>query len=263
MKKQHLICLVPLAAALMTLFSCTNRSSDDVWEDTKTAGRHLQKGVRSLGGKHGDSRQVNSRDEFCCIDDNECIPPGGFSTAPDSSQQYFGGMDEAQMNDEPQDFVPLSDPNGELQSREWMARPARETPGESGSSIPGIAAFRDPATNPQWAGVFQPVYFEYDSSAVKGQRNLNVIHNIVGYLSANPNIYIFIEGHTDERGPQAYNMALAARRANIVRNMIAADGISPDRLFTIAYGKERPVVLEQHEEAWSKNRRAEFKIYER
>ncbi len=78
-----------------------------------------------------------------------------------------------------------------------------------------------------------------------------------------PNIYIFIEGHTDERGPQAYNLALGSRRANTVRNLLINEGVDPDRLFTISYGKERPVILERHEEGWAKNRRGEFKIYER
>ena len=98
---------------------------------------------------------------------------------------------------------------------------------------------------------------------VKGQQNLQTVHGVLDFLNSHPNVYVFIEGHTDERGPQAYNMALGSRRANAVRNLLVEDGISPDRLFTISYGKERPVILEQHEEGWAKNRRDEFKIYER
>src|SRR5204863_3856415 len=126
-----------------------------------------------------------------------------------------------------------------------------------------IQAFLDPSTNPQLAGIFRPIYFDYNSDLVRGPQNLQIVHNIADFLRTHPNMYVFIEGHTDERGPQAYNLALGARRANAVRNLLINEGVDPDHLFTISYGKERPLVMENHEEGWSKNRRAEFKIYER
>ena len=144
-----------------------------------------------------------------------------------------------------------------------MSRPSTISPGQEGGPIPGIHAFRDPGTHPQLASVFRPIYFEYDSSFVKGPQNLQTIHAIADFLRSHPNVYVFVEGHTDERGPQAYNLALGSRRANTVRDTLLNQGADPNRLFTISYGKERPVVLEQHEEGWSKNRRAEFKVYER
>ncbi|MFI5344134.1 MAG: OmpA family protein, partial [Chlamydiales bacterium] len=110
---------------------------------------------------------------------------------------------------------------------------------------------------------FRTIYFEYDSSLVKGQANLQTIHRIADYLRSHPNVYVFIEGHTDERGPQAYNLALGSRRANEVRNLLLSEGVNPNNLFTISYGKERPLIMENHEEGWSKNRRAEFKVYVR
>lgn len=70
-----------------------------------------------------------------------------------------------------------------------------------------------------------------------------------------------MEGHCDERGPEAYNLALGSRRAHAVRNMLLQQGVHPDQVFTISYGKERPLVMEHHDEGWAQNRRAEFKIY--
>lgn len=241
--------LTALLGVICMLQSCT-RTGNDVWEDSKSAGRHIKRGARAFGGKQGDSRQVRSRGDFECIEDENFYPEGSCQAS-----DYCGSQDG--------DFIPIDDPANELQSADMVSRPARETPGEAGSSIPGIQAFRDPSTIPQLAGIFIPIYFEYNSSMVKGNQNLQVVHGISDFLRTHPNVYIFIEGHTDERGPQAYNLALGARRSNAVRNLIISEGISPDRLFTISYGKERPVVLEQHEEGWSKNRRAEFKIYER
>ena len=48
-----------------------------------------------------------------------------------------------------------------------------------------------------------------------------------------------------------------------IRNQLITDGINPDHIFTISYGKERPLIMEHHEEAWAQNRRAEFKVYQR
>src|SRR3974390_1652830 len=77
MKTRQFFYLTSLIAAVFTLQSC-NRSSDDMWEDTKSAGRHVGRGVRALGGKHGDSRQIHSRDDFDCIEDENCCPEGNF-----------------------------------------------------------------------------------------------------------------------------------------------------------------------------------------
>jgi peptidoglycan-associated lipoprotein len=56
-------------------------------------------------------------------------------------------------------------------------------------------------------------------------------------------------------------LALGSRRANSIRNALIKEGVNPDNVFTISYGKERPIAFENNEEGWSLNRRAEFKLY--
>ena len=65
-----------------------------------------------------------------------------------------------------------------------------------------------------------------------------------------------IEGHADERGTREYNFALGWRRAQAVHDYLAAKGISPSRMKTISYGKERPVAVCDDISCWSQNRRA-------
>ena len=65
-----------------------------------------------------------------------------------------------------------------------------------------------------------------------------------------------IEGHADERGTREYNFALGARRAQSVHDYLAAKGVSPARMKTISYGKERPVAVCDDISCWSQNRRA-------
>jgi peptidoglycan-associated lipoprotein len=234
-----------LLMAGLTAVAC-QRSSYDVWEDTKTCSRQVGRGFRSLGGKHGDSRAVYDPSEFYVDEEGNYVP--------------------MPMNQQEPEYIPLADsPQGnQMEMTHLSSTPQpRETPGDPGSSIPGIEAFKDPSTVPEFAQIFQNVYFEYNSSLVKGKENLDRVHTIADYMKSHPQIYLFVEGHCDERGPEAYNLALGSRRGNTVRDMLIEQGVNPNNVFTISYGKERPLVLEHHEEGWSKNRRAEFKIYRR
>ncbi|WP_372005812.1 peptidoglycan-associated lipoprotein Pal [Tistrella mobilis] len=99
------------------------------------------------------------------------------------------------------------------------------------------------------------VFFELDSSSLtaEGRQTLSVQAD---FLRANPAQRVVIEGHADERGTREYNLALGDRRATAAKNYLVALGISPDRLETISYGKERPAVLGSDEAAWAQNRRA-------
>jgi peptidoglycan-associated lipoprotein len=234
--------MMALGLVLGSTTSCY-RSSDQMWDDSRSAGRHMTRGLRTMGGKHGDSRAIQSRDEFMSMDDGMYV----------GNESYVS------------DFVPLSDQSyeSEMAMADYVNRQPRETPGDPGSSIPGVEAFRDPSTNSTWAAIFRNINFEYNSNLVKGQSNLDTIHAVANYMRRNPNIYVFVEGHCDERGPEAYNLALGARRSNAVRNLLLQEGVNADNIFTISYGKERPLFHDLNEDAHGQNRRAEFKIYQR
>lgn len=218
-------------------FTGCHRSGDEIWDDTQTAQRHMYRGVKSLGGKHGDSRAVSCREEF--------MP-----------QDFYLSESE---------YIPLQDMqnSSEMMLGDFNAPQAKQVPGDPNSPLPGIDAFRDPSFDPQLAGTFRTIHFDYNSNLVQSDEDLATIRNAARFLSRHPNTYVFVAGHCDERGPDAYNLALGAKRANSVRNLLVNDGANPDQIFTISYGKERPLVLEHHEEAWAKNRRAEFRIYQK
>jgi peptidoglycan-associated lipoprotein len=74
-------------------------------------------------------------------------------------------------------------------------------------------------------------------------------------------VKVNIEGHADERGTREYNLALGERRANATKDFLVALGVSPNRIKTISYGKERPVALGHAESSWLQNRRAVTKIF--
>ncbi len=77
---------------------------------------------------------------------------------------------------------------------------------------------------------------------------------------ANPRIKISIEGHTDERGTVAYNLALGNQRAENTKNFLVKLGIGAGRMRAVSYGEEQPSDPGDDESAWSRNRRVHFEI---
>ncbi len=67
-----------------------------------------------------------------------------------------------------------------------------------------------------------------------------------------------MEGHTDERGSREYNIALGERRANGVRQVMIAMGVSPQQIRVVSYGEERPAAGGQDEQSYALNRRVEI-----
>jgi peptidoglycan-associated lipoprotein len=231
-KKQ--IALLSFCALALLLGAC-HRSSREFWEDTKTAGRYVGKGMHSLFGRHVDSYPLAYQD----WEDEQ-----GYQFADDnatycSSTSSFAGMEDLGKG------IPLS----------------KESPGDPGCPIPGIDGFFTPSG--ELAALFKNIHFETDQYVIKGPENLKAVEKIAHYLMRHPNLYIFVEGHADQRGAAAYNLSLGSKRANSVRNLLVQSGVNPDRLFTVSYGKERPIATEHSEFAWQINRRAQFKVYER
>ncbi|HEX2202837.1 MAG TPA: OmpA family protein [Longimicrobium sp.] len=103
------------------------------------------------------------------------------------------------------------------------------------------------------------VFFEYDSDEIQGDAEER-LRLKAAVLRDNPGVRIRIDGHADQRGSTEYNLALAQRRAEAVAAFLENYGISASRFHTISYGEERPLVEGDDEEAYARNRRAEFSI---
>jgi peptidoglycan-associated lipoprotein len=105
--------------------------------------------------------------------------------------------------------------------------------------------------------VLENIYFDYDQYDLTPEA-LQALAVNASVLKAYPEAKIIIEGHCDERGTVEYNLALGEKRASAAREYLTSLGVNPAQISTISYGKERPVDSRHTEEAWSKNRRAEF-----
>ena len=99
------------------------------------------------------------------------------------------------------------------------------------------------------------VLFDYDSAKLDSSAKI-LLDAQSRFLRANTDLNFIVEGHCDERGTREYNLALGEQRATAVRDYLVIQGIDPDRIKVISYGKEKPAVVGSNNMSWSKNRRA-------
>jgi peptidoglycan-associated lipoprotein len=97
------------------------------------------------------------------------------------------------------------------------------------------------------------VYFDLDQYAVRADAQ-PVLAAQASWLNRYGAVQVRIEGNCDERGTREYNLALGARRANSVKEFLVSHGVSPARIVTISYGKEKPIDPGTGEDAWQHNR---------
>ena len=101
--------------------------------------------------------------------------------------------------------------------------------------------------------------FDFDKSVVKPQY-FEMLHKFIEYVNFN-DYEVVIEGHTDSKGTNAYNMALGMRRAQSVKAKLLEFGMDPSRIAgTVSKGEEEPVAANTTDEGRAQNRRIEFKL---
>jgi peptidoglycan-associated lipoprotein len=102
------------------------------------------------------------------------------------------------------------------------------------------------------------VYFDYDSFVIKPEFQAMIAEH-ARYVKSQDSRKVAIEGHTDETGGREYNLALGQKRADAVRNALAILGVPQSQMEAVSFGKEKPAVAGDTEEAYSKNRRTEIR----
>ena len=105
----------------------------------------------------------------------------------------------------------------------------------------------------------EDVYFDFDRSELT-EKAKELLAQVGELLIKEERFTITIEGHTDARGTEDYNFTLGAKRAMKVKEFLVAYGIDAKRMESVSYGKEAPKVEGSTEEAYSQNRRANFRV---
>ncbi len=101
--------------------------------------------------------------------------------------------------------------------------------------------------------------FDYNRYDIR-QDARPALNAAASYLNKKKEINIVIEGHSDERGTNEYNLALGEKRAKSTKNYLRSLGISPSRVDTVTYGEEKALCTNNVESCWQKNRRSSIKL---
>ncbi len=123
---------------------------------------------------------------------------------------------------------------------------------------PGPAPAREYTANAALADV----HFDFDKALIRSG-DAKILDASAGWLKANREQLLLIEGHCDERGTNEYNLALGERRAKAAMSYLVSRGVEASRITLISYGKERPLCTEKAERCWAQNRRDHFLVKQR
>ncbi|MDN3505507.1 MAG: OmpA family protein [Rhabdochlamydiaceae bacterium] len=217
------ICSILILAILTAGCTSANNAANTAWQSTKTFGQYLSaKGQALMGKSPAESKAIYSQDEIITSADD--------------------------------DFIPLLDEDLKPQYAEVIA------PQPTSKNELHIEKFKNPTQ--ELAAIFKIVHFNTDDDKIRVKEYSMTVDRIASYLKSHSELFVFVEGHCDDRASESYNLALGSRRANTVRNQLIRSGVNPDQIYTISYGKERLIAKGTTRVARAKNRRVEFKIFD-
>jgi peptidoglycan-associated lipoprotein len=101
------------------------------------------------------------------------------------------------------------------------------------------------------------VFFALDSTDLTEEARA-ILQKNSDWLKRRTSTKVLLEGHADNRGTNEYNLALAERRGDSVRDYLVSLGIATDRLTVVSKGEEQPFCTEDTETCWQQNRRGHF-----
>jgi peptidoglycan-associated lipoprotein len=113
---------------------------------------------------------------------------------------------------------------------------------------------------PQRVPELETIYYDFDMALIRDDQKPTLRANANAIQGHGEWRRIIIEGHTDERGSEEYNLALGERRANAAKRYLVNLGVSGARVDTVSFGESNPAVQGHDEAAWRWNRRADFKV---
>ena len=102
------------------------------------------------------------------------------------------------------------------------------------------------------------IYFDYDKYSVDKKEDKAIIKKYSNYMKKYRDSTVRIEGHADERGSRAYNLALGEKRAENIKEILLINGVSKDSVEVVSYGEENQAVDGTNEDTHSLNRRVEI-----
>ena len=104
------------------------------------------------------------------------------------------------------------------------------------------------------------IYFDFDDAKIRGDQRGNLKTDADSILAQANLGVVTLQGNTDERGSEEYNLALGERRAVSTKNYLIDLGVPSSRMRTVSFGEAKSAVAGHDESAWKWNRRVDFAV---
>jgi type IX secretion system PorP/SprF family membrane protein len=101
------------------------------------------------------------------------------------------------------------------------------------------------------------ILFEFDKAIVQ-KVSYGELESLINLLNTRPNLIIALEGHTDAKGQESYNVNLSKNRVNAVKEFLVANGIKEDRIKINYFGENKPKAENETPEGRKINRRVDI-----
>ena len=147
----------------------------------------------------------------------------------------------------------------EAQARQAQQEAAQRAREQAAKDSAAMSQKAGAATQEVTAALATMIHFDFNKSDIKPDDQATLDYK-AKILQANSALTIRVNGYADERGSDEYNLALGMRRATSAKRYLVNKGVADARVETFSYGEDRPIDPGHNEEAWAKNRRAEFQI---
>jgi outer membrane protein OmpA-like peptidoglycan-associated protein len=105
--------------------------------------------------------------------------------------------------------------------------------------------------------IHQTIYFEFNRAVIRPV-SFPILDTVAQVMRDFPDITIEIQGHTDSRGNDAYNMRLSGERAASVLQYLLQQGVAAQRMTSAGFGETRPIDSNRTPAGRARNRRVEF-----
>jgi peptidoglycan-associated lipoprotein len=103
------------------------------------------------------------------------------------------------------------------------------------------------------------IHFKFDKYDLDSDSR-RILQGNAEFLKSNQDLHVEIQGHSDERGTNNYNIALGERRAHSTKKYLVSQGVDSNNVHVISYGEEKPFCFSSSETCWLQNRRAHFMV---
>lgn len=171
----------------------------------------------------------------------------------------FSGCSQKKVSTADQTSAPATSQSSPADKQ--TAADSGKIPTESVTSLDKDRKDTVPAYIKELQTKLKDIYFAYDKYDLSDEAKIST--RLLGdILMKNKKVKVTIEGHSDERGTNEYNLALGDRRAKVAKEYLIILGIPASQIELISYGEEKPACTESSESCWAKNRRDHFVLSE-